>query len=135
MRIFLAHWLILLAAWTLVIKFVFPLVFDAAYGHAAGTHVYWDFWWVIHLWLAYALYTRPGYLWWLAIVVSVVEIGIIGVKFYFFFQQPDWTLWQTNWFVNKVFVLSCFIVLLGYCWLQRDRFAFLATQSRDTTET
>jgi hypothetical protein len=120
-RIFLAHWLILLAAWTLVIKFVFPLVFDASYDHAAGTHVYWDFWWVIHLWLAYALYTRPAYLWWFAVAVSVVEIVIIVVKFFFFFQQPDWTIWQSNWFINKVFVLSCFFVLLGTCLLSRER--------------
>ncbi len=129
MRLFLAHWLILLAAWTLVIKFVFPLLFDAAYGHTAGTHVYWDFWWVIHLWLAYALYVRPMYLWWLAVVVSVVEIGIIGFKFVLFFQQPDWTLWQTNWFINKVFVLSCFIVLLIYCLLRRNEFTLLPAKN------
>ena len=38
----LAHWLILLAAWTLAIKFVFPIAYDAAYGHPIGTHIYWD---------------------------------------------------------------------------------------------
>lgn len=121
MRIFLAHWLILLAAWTLVIKFVFPLVFDTAYNHPVGTHIYWDFWWCIHLWLAYALYTRPAYLWWFAVVVSVIEIGIIGVKFYQFLLQPDWTVWQANWFINKVFVLSCFVVLLAYCLFRRKQ--------------
>lgn len=122
MRIFLAHWLILLACWTLVIKFLFPLVFDAAYNHETGTHVYWDFWWVIHLWLAWALYARPAYLWWFAVIVSLVEIAIICVKFFLFFQQPEWTLWQTNWFINKVFVLSCFFVLLAYCLLKREQF-------------
>ena len=121
MRIFIAHWLILLAAWTLLIKFIFPLAFDAAYGHEVGAHVYWDFWWVIHLWLAWALYRQPAYLWWLAVIVSVVEIGIIVVKFFLFFQQPDWTLWQSNWFISKVFVLSCFIVLLFYCLRNSDR--------------
>lgn len=126
MRIFLAHWLILLAAWTLVIKFIFPLVFDSVYGHTTGTHVYWDFWWVIHLWLAYALYARPAYLWWLAVIVSVVEIGIISIKFFLFYQQPHWTLWQTNWFINKVFVLACFIVLLAYSFLCRDRFTLMS---------
>ena len=122
MRVFFAHWLILLAAWTLLIKFVFPLVFDAAYGEPVGTHVYWDFWWVIHLWLAWALYFRPSYLWWLAVVVSVVEIGIIVVKFYWFFQAPEWSVWETNWFINKVFVIGCFIGLLGGCCFWRDRF-------------
>ncbi len=124
MRIFIAHWLILLAAWTLVIKFVFPLVFDAAYDHSVGTHIYWDFWWVIHLWLAYALYTKPGYLWRFAVVVSVIEIGIIVIKFYQFLLQPDWTVWQTNWFINKVFVLSCFVVLLVYCLFRREQLLF-----------
>ncbi|MEZ5933533.1 MAG: hypothetical protein R3F54_16590 [Alphaproteobacteria bacterium] len=111
---FLAHWLILLAAWTLVIKFLFPIAYDAAYGQAPGTHIYWDFWWVIHLWLAWALLRRPGHVYPLALGVSVVEIVIILGKFFLFLQAPDWTLWQTNWFINKLFVLACFIVMLGH---------------------
>ena len=121
-RIFLAHWLILLAAWTLVIKFIFPSVFDAAYGHDAGTHLYWDFWWVVHLLLAWALYRQPAWLWWFAVCVSLVEIAIIVIKFGLFFQQPDWNIWQTNWFINKVFVLTCFITLLLWCLIHRDVF-------------
>ncbi len=111
---FFAHWLIILAAWTLVIKFIFPITYDAAYGHSLGTHIYWDFWWVVHLWLAYALLSWQRYTYMLAIIVSVVEIVIILIKFYAFFQAPDWTLWQTNWFINKVFVIACFILMLGY---------------------
>lgn len=122
MRLFIAHSLILLAVWTLVIKFIFPLIYDFYYGNNPGTHVYWDFWWVIHLWLAIELYRQPAYLWWLAMIVSVVEILIIVVKFVFFFQQPDWTIWQTNWMINKVFVLSCFTLLLGCCLMCRDQF-------------
>lgn len=106
-----------------MIKFIFPWVFDAAYGHPPGTHLYWDFWWVIHLWLAWALYQKPGYLWWFAIGVSVIEIAIIVTKFVLFFQQPDWNLWQTNWFINKVFVLACFVVLLLWCLPRRDEFS------------
>ena len=120
MRLFLAHWLILLAAWTLVIKFVFPAIYDVSYGHAVGTHIYWDFWWVIHLWLAWALYQQPRYLWWLAVIVSVVEIAIIVVKFVLFLRHPEWTAWETNWFINKLFVLNCFIVLLLHCMFQRS---------------
>jgi hypothetical protein len=111
---FIAHFLILLAAWTLVIKFVFPIAYDASYGHPVGTHIYWDFWWVAHLWLAWALLVWQPYTYWLALIVSVVEIIIIVTKFVFFFQDPDWTIWQTNWFINKVFVLACFVLLLGY---------------------
>ncbi len=119
---FLAFWLILLAAWTLVIKFVFPIAYDAAYGHPIGTHIYWDFWWVAHLWLAWALFNRPSYTYPLALGVSVVEIVIIVTKFFFFFQAPDWTIWQTNWFINKVFVLACFVVMLGYLLVRRSSF-------------
>ncbi len=111
---FLAHWLILLAAWTLVIKFIFPITYDAAYGHPLGTHIFWDFWWVAHLWLAFALLRWQRYTYGLAIGVSVIEIVIIVTKFFLFFQEPDWTLWQTSWFINKLFVLACFVVMLGY---------------------
>lgn len=129
MRLFFAHWLIILAAWTLVIKFIFPLWFDAAYSLESGTHIYWDFWWVIHLWLAGALYWQPKYLWWLAVVVSAIEIAIIVVKFVLFFQQPEWNLWQTNWFINKVFVLACFVSLLIYCLVARDKFKSAGLES------
>lgn len=120
---FIAHWLIVLAAWTLVIKFVFPIAYDSAYGHPVGTHIYWDFWWVVHLWLAWALLNRSWYTYPLALSVSVVEIVIIVTKFYFFFQAPEWSIWQTNWFINKVFVISCFITLLGYLVIRRPSLA------------
>lgn len=120
---FFAHWLIILAVWTLVIKFVFPIAFDAAYGHPIGTHIYWDFWWVAHLWLAWAFLSRPRYTYLLALGISVVEIAIIVVKFYLFFQAPDWTIWQTNWFINKVFVLACFVLILIYLVTKRPSFA------------
>jgi hypothetical protein len=119
---FLAHWLILLAAWTLVIKFIFPIAYDATYGHPIGTNIYWDLWWVAHLWLAWALFNRPSYTYPLALGVSVVEIIIIVTKFYLFFQAPVWTIWQTNWFINKVFVLACFVVMLGYLLIKRSSF-------------
>ncbi len=122
MRVFIAHWLILLSVWTLVIKFAFPLIYDAAYAEPTGTHLMWDFWWCAHLWLAYALLTFKHYTWVLALVVSVVEIVIIVTKFWLFFAAPQWTIWQTNWFINKVFVLACFCVLLVVCLQGRQAF-------------
>lgn len=119
---FLAHWLIFLAAWTLVIKFIFPITYDAAYGHPLGTHIFWDFWWVAHLWLAFALLYWQRYTYWLAISVSIVEIAIILTKFFWFLQEPNWDLWQTNWFINKIFVLACFVVMLGYFWARRESY-------------
>ncbi len=109
---FLAHGLIILAVWTLVIKFVFPIIYDAHYAHPLGTHIYWDFWWVVHLLLAWAMLTQHRLYRSVGIAVSVAEIVIIVVKFGYFFRAPDWTIWQTNWFINKVFVLSCFVLLL-----------------------
>ena len=92
MIIFLAHFLIVLAAWTLTIKFVFPVAFALADGLPIATHIYWDFWWVVHLWLAWALLNWRSYSYVLAIGVSVVEILIIVTKFGFFLAAPEWTI-------------------------------------------
>ena len=35
-------------------------------------------------------------------------------KFAIFLSSPQWSIWMTNWFVNKLFVLACFIAILGY---------------------
>lgn len=120
---FFAHTLIFLAAWTLTIKFAFPVAFAVAEGVPIGTYVYWDFWWVAHLWLAWALLHWQRYTVALAIGVSVVEIAIIVTKFALFLSAPEWTIWTTNWFINKVFVLACFSLMLPY-------FAFTRFPSR-----
>ena len=114
MRIFLAHYLILLAVWTVTIKFLFPIAFSLAEGTPLATHIYWDFWWVIHLWLAWALLRWPPYTAALGIGVAVVEIAIIVTKFVLFLGAPEWTIWTTNWFINKLFVLACFCLMLPY---------------------
>lgn len=109
---FLAHFLIILAAWTLVIKYIFPVAMALAEGVPIITYIYWDFWWVAHLWLAWALLNWQRYTVALAVGVSVVEIIIVVTKFILFFGDPEWTIWTTNWFINKVFVLACFCMLL-----------------------
>ena len=111
---FLAHFLFLLAAWTLTIKFFFPVAYALAAGMPVGTHVYWDFWWVVHLWLGWALLNWQRYTFGLTLVVSVAEIAIIVTKFALFLSAPEWTIWRTNWFINELFVLACFILLLTY---------------------
>ncbi len=111
---FLAHFLFVLAAWTLTIKFAFPVAYALAAGLPAGTHVYWDFWWVVHLWLGWALLNWQRYTFALTITVSIAEIAIIVTKFALFLSAPEWTIWRTNWFINKLFVLACFILLLAY---------------------
>ena len=82
----------------------------------------WDFWWVAHIWLGWALIKRPRYLFGLAITVSVIEIVIVVTKFVQFLSAPQWDIWRTNWFINKCFVLACFVLLLGYVLLNRAEF-------------
>lgn len=117
MILFLSHFLFILAAWTLTIKFFFPMGYAFAQGLPLGAHIYWDFWWMVHLWLGWALLKQPRYTFSLAIVVSIAEIIIVVTKFAMFLSAPDWTIWSTNWFINKLFVLACFTLLLGYCLL------------------
>jgi len=92
---FFAHFLFILAAWTLVIKYVFPIAYALQYGLPAWTFINLDLWPVVHVWLG----------WSLVIIVS---------KFAIFLSAPEWTIWRTNWFVNKIFVLSCFVMLLTW---------------------
>ncbi len=115
MLTFIAHFLFILAAWTLVIKYVFPVAYALVEGVPLGTYVYWDFWWVVHIWLGWSLLHWRRYTFALAVAVSIAEIAIIATKFVLFLSAPQWSMWQTNWFINKVFVLACFVLLLGYC--------------------
>lgn len=119
MIVFLAHFLIVLAAWTVTIKFLFPIAYAQVYGLPLGTHIYWDFWWMVHLWLAWALLRGPRYTFTLAIGVATVEIAIVVTKFVLFLAAPEWTIWTTNWFINKLFVLIVFCLMLPYSVLHR----------------
>ncbi len=114
MIVFSAHFLFILAAWTLIIKFLFPMAYAFWQGDSPLTHVYWDFWWVIHIWLGWALLNWRNYTFYLAVSVSVVEIIIVVTKFVLFLSSPQWSIWSTNWFINKLFVLACFLILLTY---------------------
>ena len=118
---FLAHFLFVLAGWTLVIKFAFPVAYALAEGAPATSYVLWDFWWVVHLWLGWALLNWQRYSYLFAVTVSAVEIAIVTVKFALFLGAPEWTIWSTNWFVNKLFVLACFALMLGYFTFARGR--------------
>jgi hypothetical protein len=113
-RPFLAHFLFVLAAWTLVIKFAFPVAWALAEGAPVLDYVWWDFWWAAHLLLGWALLARPGWLFPLALGVAVVEVVIVVSKFVLFLGAPEWTIWTTNWFINKVFVLAVFTLMLGH---------------------
>jgi len=110
---FQAHCLFVLAAWTITIKYVFPIAFAAAHGEPVTSHIYWDAWPVAHIWLGWVMLRRPWYTRRLAIGMAVIEITIIVTRFIGFFSDPEWTIWQTNWFINKLFILLCFALILG----------------------
>src|SRR6056297_4227049 len=56
---FLAHFLFVLAAWTVFIKYLFPLAFAAADGAPPTRWIYWDLWPIAHVWLGWALLAQP----------------------------------------------------------------------------
>jgi hypothetical protein len=118
---FLAHFLIVLAAWTVTIKFLFPIAYAFFAGVPLASYVYWDFWWVVHLWLAWSLLHWRPYTFAFAIAIAIAEIAIIATKFALFLAAPVWTIWTTNWFINKLFVLSCFCLMLVYLAARRYR--------------
>ena len=121
---FFAHFLIILAGWTVTIKYLFPVAFALSEGAPVGTHILWDFWWIIHLWLAWSLLHWQRYTHLLAVGVSVAEIVIIAVKFVLFLASPTWTIWMTNWFINKLFVLLCFCLLLAHMFANRRLYSW-----------
>lgn len=130
MIVFLAHYLILLAGWTLTIKFVFPVAMALAEGLPVLTYVFWDFWWVAHLWLAWLLLNWQRLTWPAAVFISVAEIAIVVTKFVFFLSEPTWDIWWTNWFINKLFVLLCFCLMLPYMLFNRSRLIGTASADR-----
>ncbi len=118
---FFAHLLFILAAWTLIIKYIFPIGYAMHEGVPVDTYILWDFWWVVHIALGWSLLHWRSYTYYFAMIVSVVEIAIVVTKFALFLQAPQWTIWRTNWFINKVFVLACFAMLLAYLLARRTR--------------
>ena len=114
MNRFFAHFLFILAAWTIVIKYLFPIAYAISEDFPWTTYVYADLWPLVHIALGWALISWPRYTFEFAVGVSVVEIVIVLSKFALFLASPEWTIWRTNWFINKIFVLGCFIMLLTW---------------------
>ena len=131
---FLAHSLFFLAAWTLVIKYLFPMAWSLNDGTPLLSLVWWDFWWVVHLWLGWALLTRPVYTYWLAAATASVEVLIVVTKFVLFLPEPTWTIWTSNWFINKVFVLALFVIMLMHMLLAPQHYRPLTAQRIDRAE-
>jgi hypothetical protein len=108
--------LVVMATWTLVIKYLAPVLYAAserAAGRDIAAPILWDFWWVAHLALAWLLWTGHRLARAAGHAVAVVEIGIVGVKFALFLRAPEWTFWRLLWFTNKIYVLGFFVLFLA----------------------
>ena len=44
----------MIALWTILIKFIFPVIYALNYGESFSKFIMWDFWWVAHLWLGWS---------------------------------------------------------------------------------
>ena len=112
--------LVVMVTWTLVIKYLAPVLYAvsarAASGGPAAPPIMWDFWWMAHLALAWLLWRRHRLAWSFGLAVSAVEIVIVTVKFVVYLRAPDLSFWRLLWFTNKVYVLgyfgTLFVVLL-----------------------
>ena len=109
--IIISSWLIFIAAWTILIKFIFPVLYALNYGENITRYIMWDFWWVAHLWLAYSFLNISRNTYFIGLLICVFELIIIIYKLYVFFIFPQWTIWETNWMINKIFVLILFIFI------------------------
>lgn len=118
---FIAYFLFILAAWTVVIKYLFPIGYALAEGSPPLTYVFLDFWPLVHVWVGWSLLHWDRWTLPLAVTVSVAEIVIVVTKLVLFLSAPEWTIWRTNWFINKLFVLAVFVLLLGYVVLNSSR--------------
>jgi len=108
--------LVVMAAWTLVIKYLAPILYvvsERAAGRSPGpAPVMWDFWWVAHLALAWLLWRRHAWARAAGMVIAAAEIAVVTVKFIAYMRRPDLSFWRLLWFTNKVYVLAFFVVLL-----------------------
>jgi hypothetical protein len=109
--------LVVMATWTLVIKYLAPVLYLAAESAAGRTTarvpVMWDFWWVAHLALAWLLWTSHPRARAAALAVSIAEILVVTVKLSTFVSRPDLSFWKLLWLTNKIYVLSFFLCLLA----------------------
>ena len=109
--IIISSWLIFIAAWTILIKFIFPVLYALNYGENITKYIMWDFWWIAHLWLAYSFLNISRNTYFIGLIICIFELIIIVYKLYIFFIFPQWTIWETNWMINKIFVLILFIFI------------------------
>ena len=109
----LSSWLILIGTWTIVIKFIFPVIYSLVYQQMLTENIMWDFWWIAHFWLAYSFLNPSRKTFIIGMIITISELSIIIYKLILFFSDPAWDIWQTNWMINKLFVLFTFLMILA----------------------
>ena len=71
----------------------------------------WDFWWLVHIWLGWSFLNISKKTFYIGLLICFSELLIIIYKLYNFFILPTWSIWQTNWMINKIFVLIIFLLV------------------------
>ena len=95
-----------------MIKFLFPIAYSIKYEYGIQENIMWDFWWIAHFWLAYSFLNPSRITFLLGMTITISELIIIFYKLILFFCNPVWTIWQTNWMINKLIVLFTFLLIL-----------------------
>ena len=101
----------MIASWTVFIKFIFPIIYAFHYGESFSKFIMWDFWWIAHIWLGWSLLNISKKTYYLGLLICFSELIIILYKLYNFFESPNWIIWDTNWMINKIFVLILFLFI------------------------
>ena len=110
--------LVVMATWTVVVKFLAPVLFYLSEQYAgrpiAEAPVMWDFWWVAHLGLAWLFWHRHPLCVPAGLGLAAAESLLAIAKLVLYARQPDLSFWGLLWLTNKIYVLGFFILLLAY---------------------
>jgi hypothetical protein len=108
--------LVVMISWTLVVKYLAPLLHAASRalaGEDEPSRVMWDFWPVAHAAFAVLLWRGGRRAWEAGVTLAAVESAVVVAKFATFLRAPEWSFWKLLWFTNKVYVLAFFLCLLA----------------------
>ena len=108
--------LVVMITWTLVVKYLVPLVWTLS-GALAGAaaepaRVMWDFWPLTHLVLAVLLWRGQRFAWSSGVALAAAESAVVLLKLARYLAAPEWSFWKLLWFTNKIYVLAFFLCLL-----------------------
>ncbi|MFL6293391.1 MAG: hypothetical protein ACJ759_21055, partial [Thermoanaerobaculia bacterium] len=96
--------LVVMVTWTVIVKFLAPVLFYAAERQAgrpiAGPPVLWDFWWLAHLGLAWLLWNRLPLALPAGRGLAAAEVLIALGRLAFYLREPDLSFWGLLWLTN-----------------------------------